>query len=465
MKKPHSYSLIALTLSTLYFTGCITNDSSTDSLPGESIYSSESLSSSSHTDASISSSQHTAPNSHTAPLSSADRVESSEQISYSSDPTNYSCFIESSDSSEDTPISSSIVPHSSKVEESSNTHHQSSPSHSSEHTSSTILISSSSIIVPLSSTTMSSSHMLMSSSSITPIPPIRTTLKTYMFGHSLMNHESPYPEIRSKRTNIMLWMHKFAEQASLEFSFSGQYGFLGNHAQLPPRAQWGLEDYTGAWDDDDGRSFAEVNFNATLLTPANFVQYQAPYEHYYNGNQSPLDYTNTILNWADQQENNMALYVYENWGDMGRWAPNFDWDATPRTLPSESDVDAYHAYNLGSFHDWWIEYHDSLVVVNPKVKMIPVGPTLSKLLTVTPLSAIEVDDLYEDNSPHGKETIYFLAAMVTYMAMYGTHTPADFIVPGSIHPLVNNHYAETVAFIWNELNTFNFDDGSSRVFY
>ncbi|NND04793.1 MAG: hypothetical protein HKN87_00315 [Saprospiraceae bacterium] len=84
----------------------------------------------------------------------------------------------------------------------------------------------------------------------------------------------------------------------------------------------------------------------------------------------------------------------------------------PRT-PSE--IQPYHAYTKGAFHDWWIEYHDSLLVsrTDLQVRMIPIGPIIGDIIE-TYLSSVPITELYEDDAPHGRALLYFLASIVTY---------------------------------------------------
>ncbi|MFK7787803.1 MAG: T9SS type A sorting domain-containing protein [Crocinitomicaceae bacterium] len=96
--------------------------------------------------------------------------------------------------------------------------------------------------------------------------------------------------------------------------------------------------------------------------------------------------------------------------------------------------------------------------------MIPVGPAISNLLSQSPFDQIAIDTLYEDDAPHGRPTIYFLAAMTTYMAMYGEPTPSSYQVPAIIDPIVANNYQQAIDFLWNELQNFQTPSGESRVF-
>ncbi len=284
------------------------------------------------------------------------------------------------------------------------------------------------------------------------------TLKTFIFGHSLINHEAQINITPSQETSVPHWLHFLAEEAGYTYAASGQYGFLPQHANLPPIAQWGFDYVAPAWDSDN-YPFSYPNFDNILITPGNFIQWQGPAVPYYNDTLSPLDYTSQIFNWVNQQEDSLTLFIYENWPDMAPYL-------SQGFPPTQSEWTNYNNYIQAGFHDWFLEYHDSLILAHPNhcVRMIPVGPTISELLMQPPFDQIAIDTLYEDDAPHGRPTIYFLAALATYMAMYEEPAPSSYQVPTIIDPIIANNYQQAVDFIWNSLLNFETSTGENRVF-
>ncbi len=291
--------------------------------------------------------------------------------------------------------------------------------------------------------------------------PTTTNLRTFVFGHSLIVHTPPLYPTPSDETTVPHWMHFLSQEAGYQYAVSGQYGFLPQHDDLPPFAQWGFQNAQPAWD-SDLETFAEAEFNSVLLTAGNFVQWQPATENYYGvePETSPVQATVDIFSWVLEQDENITLYIYENWPDMAPYTDNFP--------PTSQEFTEYHEYTLGEFHDWWIDYHDAVIdeMPNADIKMIPVGPIISKMLTDPELglSTLTADELYEDADPHGRPSIYFLASLITYSAMYGVEPPADFAIPDLVHETIIANYDDINAFIWNELESFNFDTDESRVF-
>ncbi len=288
-----------------------------------------------------------------------------------------------------------------------------------------------------------------------------TSEKSFMFGHSLLDHRPPLISTPSDETTIAHWIYLLATEANQGYAATGQYGFLPQHDNLPPFAQWGYDIVPAAWDSDLD-PFSDANFTNALITAGNFMQWQGPSEEYYSDpGTSPISATQTIVNWLEQNEPGINIYIYENWPDMAEY---IDGQGFP---PSPSELSNYYNYLDGDFHDWWIEYHDSILQSNPteNVRMIPVGPILSDLFQNTPLSTIPVTEIYEDNAPHGRASLYFLAGLTTYMATFQQQAPATFVVPNIVHPTIATNYALIVANIWNSLQAFNLPNGESRVFF
>ncbi|MEN0005122.1 MAG: T9SS type A sorting domain-containing protein [Bacteroidota bacterium] len=283
-------------------------------------------------------------------------------------------------------------------------------------------------------------------------------VRTFVFGHSLINHEFQVNPTPSQETSVPHWFYYLAEAAGYDYAVGGQFGFLPQHTNLPPIAQWGFDVVPGAWE-SDYEPFVDAGFTNILITPANFAQWQAPDLNYPNETVSPVSATNTVFDWCLAQDENLTFFIYENWPDMAPYLGS----GFP---PNATEWDNYNDYLLGDFHEWFLEYYDLVQSNFPNacIRMIPVGPTISKLLQQAPFDQIPIDQLYEDDAPHGRPSIYFLASIATYMAMYEEKPVADFAVDPIIHPIIADNYQAVVDFFWEELLAFNDSAGSSQVF-
>ncbi len=281
-------------------------------------------------------------------------------------------------------------------------------------------------------------------------------LRLFIFGHSLIVHEhTPSPTEEKK---VPHWLSVIAGQDNKSFAADGQYGFLQNHANFNNISpQWGFPNVTSTWTNEN-TPFSQVDFNLIMMTPANFIQYQAPSAPYFdNPSVSPLSATLEIYDQSRAAHPGIPFYIYENWPDMGGYG----------AFPGGVDFARYNRdTRTGDFHQWFLDYHDSLLSARPgsQIKMIPVGPIISGLVTQTPLQGIPLTSLYEDDAPHGQPTLYFLASLITYSAIYKTQPPDNLNIPNTVHPLVRNNYSTVINYIWNELQNFNYENGESRVF-
>ncbi len=286
--------------------------------------------------------------------------------------------------------------------------------------------------------------------------------RVYIFGHSLLDHRPPIDPVTPDETTVPHWMYLLAEHSGHTYGATGQYGFLRSHANLPPGPQWGYAEVPGVWDTDFQPLFGQANLYNVIITAANFVQNLPPTVPYDDGIEdglTPVSATETIVDWlGTQEDDSLNIFIYENWPEMGSFLAN-GWPAT------EAEYDSYNTYLRGDFHSWWIDYYNALTTTRPNanIKMIPVGPIIADLSDGL-LSNIPVAEYYEDADPHGRPNIYFLAGLITYMAIYEEMAPLDFQIPSSISTEISSNFSAVVNFIWTELNNFTDADGNNIVF-
>lgn len=285
--------------------------------------------------------------------------------------------------------------------------------------------------------------------------------RLFILGNSTIDHRPPAIPTPSDETTVPHWVHLLAEEAGHPFSAGGQYGFLSSFDDLNWFSQWGYDLVDGVWESDT-EPFGEADITTFMLTTANFIQYQ-PSDLAYPIDETTtiVEATETIVDHANSMEPGMQYYIYQNWPEMDLQ------NAFPPNEPSAMEVEDYHNYTSGAFHDWWIEYQDNMLASRPEItiRLLPVGLILSKILRDLIPGQIPFTELYEDSAPHGRATLYFMASLVSYMGMYAEKAPSSFTVPTIVHPAVQNQYQQIVDYIWNELTLFNDDNGNSRVFY
>lgn len=252
--------------------------------------------------------------------------------------------------------------------------------------------------------------------------------RIYVFGNSLFHHLSATPE-----TTVPYWLAKIATESKATFTLDGQWGFLKDfHAKLPPQANWSFKGVRKSWT-GEGRPFQDVGFNTIITNPENFIQSRPPKALYEWDNAvrvSPVTAVQKLFAWLKPRTRNAQFFVYEGWADMGVLAPNFP--------PSPAKFADYHRSNLGDYHNWYEAFVQEVEKTGDfgKLRLIPAGSAIATLLTKTDLSALEATDLYSDNAPHGTANTYFLAALVTYAALFDKRPPTVLTLPASIHAAI-----------------------------
>ena len=257
----------------------------------------------------------------------------------------------------------------------------------------------------------------------------RAGIKAYFFGNSLVEHPSETHE-----TSTVYWLGYIAKATSKQFAGDGMWGFLREYGtKLPAISQWSVPGVRTAWRGDLGSS----GYDAIVLTPTNFIQYQAadkPYEWENPQNISPLQASRQVFDYVTAEAPKARLFIYEGWADMAGVVRGFP--------PSQRQLAKYHRFNGDDYHDWYVDYAKALGAAYPDSppKLIPIASVLSEVFADPALKDLEATDLYSDDAPHGTPSMYFLAALVTYAVLYDVAPPASLVLPSSIHPLIRANY-------------------------
>ncbi|WP_417524674.1 calcium-binding protein [Marinovum sp.] len=267
------------------------------------------------------------------------------------------------------------------------------------------------------------------------------SVRAYVWGNSLINHPTA-----SDGTAVPWWLARIAKADGRELRLSGQYAFGGQFPdKLPPMPEWGFPGVSPSY--ETGRAFGDARIDTLLINPENFIQYKGPAEPYdgdHTDGRSPVSGTVALASWVADQGLSPTVFLYEGWAEM---------DTFP---PTRRAYRRYLAFTTGDYHDWYLAYRDAVAEALPglDVRLIPVGPILTGLLTDGPLEDLRPVDLYTDNAPHGTPTTYLIAAMITYSALYNAPPPAGLDLTQNVHPLMVENYAAAAEFIWQEMQDY-----------
>lgn len=276
-----------------------------------------------------------------------------------------------------------------------------------------------------------------------PVPE-RDSARVFVFGNSLIHHLTDTDE-----TTVPHWLAVMARHEGRDLALDGRFGFPREFAaELPPVPNWSFDAVTPAWNPD--QPFASARFDTIILNPENFIQYGRADKRYPGDNpdrQSPYGATVTVLDWVVQNTDAPRILIYEGWADLHPFADDFP--------PEPAEMQRYYRHAQNGYARWYDDYVARLAGVRPDadISLLPVGRVMARLLSEAPLSAIAPDALFSDLSPHGTETIYLLAAMITYADLYGARPPSGLALPDTINPNFAAAYEDTADRIWDIMQT------------
>ncbi|WP_282601840.1 hypothetical protein [Paracoccus sp. PARArs4] len=266
----------------------------------------------------------------------------------------------------------------------------------------------------------------------------RDESRVFFFGNSLIHHLTDTDE-----TTTPHWIALMAAHSGKTFAGEGTWGFPRDFAKkLPPDANWDIKAMPDAWNHWT-QPFLGGRFDTVIFNTENYIQYD-PADHRYadSWRETPLDATLVTVDWVMENADAPRFLIYEGWADLHPFAK-----AVPA---SDEEMAAYHAHATGDYAAWYDDFVEKLAKERPDVTfdLIPVGRVMSQLLGEAPLSEVPFDALYSDLSPHGTETIYLLAGMIAYAAIFGERPPEGLPLPDSIAPGFADHYEETADAVW-----------------
>lgn len=260
--------------------------------------------------------------------------------------------------------------------------------------------------------------------------------KVYFFGNSLIHHLSD-----SDETTVPHWLALMAREGGHGFKANGQWGFLRDFARPgAPKPNWSFAKVRSAWR-QGSVAFADVGWDAIVVNPANFIQYQSPDTPYDGDNPDGASPLSAMLALIDAH-GVAPIYLYEGWSEMASGFP-----------PSKRQFRKYNTYNAGPYHAWYEALVSSIRTARPdtEITLIPVASVLAELFTEGQIAGIDPTLLYVDADPHGTPTLYLLAAMITYSALYNEPAPIGVDLSENIAPELRRAYPLVAQEIWRKL--------------
>ena len=149
--------------------------------------------------------------------------------------------------------------------------------------------------------------------------------------------------------------------------------------------------------------------------------------------------------------NSPNYWIYECWPDGGPSGFPLiasDGSSTPTNFAS------WRARAGGN----WTTWYDNLVSqakanvpgAASRIEMIPVCRAMVDVMENTALSSLDSDDWFVDDSPHGTQTCYLFAAMVTYTILMQQQAPTPSFTGTSVNSTFTSNYTTIAARLVSE---------------
>lgn len=263
-----------------------------------------------------------------------------------------------------------------------------------------------------------------------PVLPFVGDTTLHVFGHSLINYERINGIPDTQDVKVPWYLNDLFTLSGYNYSACAQYGFV----PAPPAiCQSGWDGVQPAWDDDSG-SFSGQCVNTILVTVRNFRMDETDINQEIAGLVDAQNYAE-VNKPADCV---IRYFFYEPWGDAF-------------THPkSASEALAYYNEQASSNA---LVYQNIVSQANAQLDIdyvyIPVAQMLGSIARgdVTGVSQLGWLTMFEDSSPHGTATTYFLTSLMTYYYIAGQLPPASYLPPSSVDPVVVENYGNIAYFI------------------
>lgn len=276
----------------------------------------------------------------------------------------------------------------------------------------------------------------------------------FYYLNSLHNFADPAGD-QNASTRVGNWMDRLATQApngGSTYSIGAQFGFFPQWS-TPPRAfvkveETGspIDEYNASWTNADQIEvvgFVPDNFDGVAFDPSATTNMGAAY----------VPTLLTLIDaWQANAPNASRRYVvYAGWPQLNGYGGTND---DPTTV-NPAGYASWISWGLGTYQTWLETMVAQLQAARPAldIRLHNVNKALLLTLRDTVVSTIPVGSLFQDLSPHGRETWYCLAGIAEYIETYGEKPPAGFTFnpAWNVHATVTANYQAIVDHMWGVL--------------
>lgn len=269
------------------------------------------------------------------------------------------------------------------------------------------------------------------------------TRDVFAYLNSLHNHDAGAGNANTSTAN---WVARMAPSGGNIYTCGSMFGFA-NGWTTPPLAG-GQEVVTSPY--MSGTSWTGGNqIEVVEIVPDNF---EGPSVNPSTPNGLGFAYVPRLLQIIDAWELNApnadrVYAIHGGWPDMGPYGD-------PNTL-TVTQRNNYIAYALGPYQTWLELMVAQLRIARPtlNIQLYRINESTILAMRDTIVNTIPANTLFEDDAPHGRSTMYFLAAVANYIELFNEKPPANFVFNPAwgVSPVVTSNYQAIVDYIYSIL--------------
>lgn len=279
------------------------------------------------------------------------------------------------------------------------------------------------------------------------------TVHAYAYLNSLHNHAHP-TSAQNASTRVSNWVARMAARApggGNTYTVGAQFGYFTQWT-VPPAAGNMFEEvstphldpWTPGWEGASKIDVVEIvpdNFDAPNVDPAACTRMGASYE---------TRLLQLIDEWETHAPNPERRYaVFAGWPAL---RPD---SGSGACAISPAMCSAWVADGLGAYQQWMELLVARLQAARPALDIRLHAISKASLMAYrdTVLGTVPPEELFEELAPHGRPSMYFIAAVADYIELFDEKPPADFAFDPAwgVSPVIAEHYPRIVERIWSAL--------------
>lgn len=276
-----------------------------------------------------------------------------------------------------------------------------------------------------------------------PTPVVR---KIFVWGHSLFNHAIG---TFNAFTNTGFSMVDMSRQSFNYIGIKQVFNQLRDQVLPPPQGSQiqTVPNQFDPWPASPAAAWPTVGWDDALIMSSNFEQVT----------KTPAQFateSDPVLAYALANSPSTQLILYEVWSQPAQYG------YTVGAGPTMAEPDWTNFKNThrdgGTFHNWQIAYQDAMIANGYMITMIPVAAIIfDGLQTEAYLSSFAYEDLFVDGDPHGNATMYFMAASICYIALFGSpNGDYEITQDGFVNSAIVNNLSSWFTFVQSRLTFY-----------